>query len=209
MKYLTYFFILSCFNLSAQEIRIGNQVWMYRNLSATKFRNGESIFEAKNCKDWNEAIKSQTPAWCYFDFNPANSSKYGILYNYFAIFDKRGLAPENWHIPTISEWNELAAYLGGSNVAGGKMMGNGTRWDGSSGSSLFNAIRSGYLDHRCWFAGPIVSDAIWWSSSLTESNRVYVKSIDFSYDGSAALLEFIAPNTYGFSVRCIKNATQN
>jgi hypothetical protein len=43
------------------------------------------------------------------------------LYNWYAISDPRGLAPEGWHIPVDSEWIELTNYLGGKLVAGPKL----------------------------------------------------------------------------------------
>ncbi|MBK7522649.1 MAG: fibrobacter succinogenes major paralogous domain-containing protein [Saprospiraceae bacterium] len=47
--------------------------------------------------------------------------KFGKLYNWYAINDPRGLAPQGWHIPNDEEWTTLETTLGGSSVAGGKM----------------------------------------------------------------------------------------
>ena len=35
--------------------------------------------------------------------------------------DTRGLCPEGWHVPTFKEWDNLINYLGGEEMAGGKM----------------------------------------------------------------------------------------
>jgi|GEM_PF-4582147 uncharacterized protein (TIGR02145 family) len=38
-----------------------------------------------------------------------------------AVTDPRGLAPAGYHVPTDQEWTTLIDFLGGSDVAGGKM----------------------------------------------------------------------------------------
>jgi len=40
------------------------------------------------------------------------------LYNWYAVDDKRNIAPKGWHIPSVDEWQILVDYLGGYNVAG-------------------------------------------------------------------------------------------
>ena len=50
-----------------------------------------------------------------------HSSGYGILYNWAVTQDSRNIAPIEWHVPTIDEWNTLISFLGGSYVAGGKL----------------------------------------------------------------------------------------
>jgi uncharacterized protein (TIGR02145 family) len=84
----------------AQQIKIGTQIWATRNLDASTFRNGDTIPEAKTDEEWKAAGNDKKPAWCYYNNDPANGKKYGKLYNYYAVKDKRGLAPEGWHIPS-------------------------------------------------------------------------------------------------------------
>ena len=83
--------------------KIGNQVWMSKNLNVDRFRNGDVIQEAKTATEWKEAIEKKIPAWSYYNNDPTTASKYGKLYNLFAIMSKRGLAPEGWHIPSSDE----------------------------------------------------------------------------------------------------------
>lgn len=85
-------------------ISVGHQKWMARNLDVLRFRNGDSIYEAKTAKAWDSAIAKEIPAWCYYEFKKLNGARYGKLYNWEAVVDKRGLAPEGWHIPTGEEW---------------------------------------------------------------------------------------------------------
>ncbi len=105
------------------EVTIGNQVWMTKNLNVDKFRNGDPIPQAKTDAEWEAAGKNKQSAWCYYNNDPANESKYGKLYNWYAVIDARGLAPEGYHIPTDKEWTILVNYLG--NDAGTKMKSKG------------------------------------------------------------------------------------
>jgi uncharacterized protein (TIGR02145 family) len=97
---------------SQDTVTIGSQVWMTKNLNVEKFRNGDPIPEARTNLEWEEAGKEGQPAWCYYDNDPSNGFKYGKLYNWYAINDTRGLAPEGWHIPNIEEWEELDSKVG-------------------------------------------------------------------------------------------------
>ena len=106
---------LFCFNLlqaQIKEVKIGQQVWTTENLNVDKFRNGEIIPEAKSEEEWIEAGDNKKPAWCYYNNDPSNGTKYGKLYNWYAVNDPRGLAPEGWHIPSDKEWDVLTNYLG-------------------------------------------------------------------------------------------------
>ena len=134
---------------------IGKQTWMAENLNVSRFKNGDVIKEVKSIDEWAYACENQIPAWCYYNNDVNNGKKYGKLYNWCAILDSRGLAPEGWHIPSNSEWKILIDKLGGIKVAGGKMKEIGTlNWktsknqgicnnDGASNSSLFNGLPGG------------------------------------------------------------------
>ena len=111
----------------AQTVNIGKQIWMTKNLNVDKFRNGDPIPEAKTDAEWLSAGENEQPAWCYYDNDPANGAKYGKLYNWFAVNDNRGLAPEGYHIPSDEEWITLENYLG---VKASQKMKNTSGWDG-------------------------------------------------------------------------------
>ena len=99
-------------------VAIGSQVWMSTNLNVSTYRNGDVIPQVQDKDTWD---KLTTGAWCYYENNAANGTKYGKLYNWYAVNDARGLAPAGWHIPTDGEWTVLYTYLGGEDVAGKKM----------------------------------------------------------------------------------------
>ena len=78
-----------------------------RNLDVTTFRNLDPIMEAKTDEEWIRAGEQGIPAWCYYDNDPANNELFGKLYNWHAVNDKRGLAPEGYRVPTIKELDDL------------------------------------------------------------------------------------------------------
>ena len=102
-------------------IIIGTQEWMASNLDVATFRNGDLIFEAKSDEEWEKARENKEPAWCYYENDPANGSKYGKLYNWYAVIDSRGLAPVGYKIPSDAELTKLTDFLGGNGVAGTKI----------------------------------------------------------------------------------------
>ena len=102
----------------AQTVTIGNQVWTSKNLDVSTYRNGDAIPQVQDANAWENLT---TGAWCYYDNDASNGTKYGKLYNWYAVNDPRGLAPKGYHIPTDAEWTQLSDYLGGESKAGTKM----------------------------------------------------------------------------------------
>lgn len=85
-------------------IKVGDQVWMRKNLDVDKFRNGTKIPQARTREEWVKAGIMKKPAWCYMYNDPVIGMKMGKLYNWYAVNDKRGLAPKGWSIPTVEDW---------------------------------------------------------------------------------------------------------
>ncbi len=104
-----------------KTVKIGEQIWMAENLHAFNFRNGDPVPIVKTDTFWNRFNKPNSPGCSYYENNLKFGVKYGLLYNWDAINDPRGLAPEGWHIPTAKEWKILIANLGGREVAGAKL----------------------------------------------------------------------------------------
>ena len=100
-----------------QTVDICDQTWMKSNLNVSKYRNGDDIPQVTDATQWANLT---TGAWCYFQNNTTNGTIYGKLYNWYAVNDPRGLAPNGWHIPSKDEWAVLRNCLGGENLAGGR-----------------------------------------------------------------------------------------
>lgn len=96
-------------------VKIGSKWWMAENLQVSRFRNGDPIKKATSLKEWSvigEAACCQNT----FETNLRENDP-GFLYNLTAVNDPRGLAPEGWHIPSETEWNQLIQELGGMEAA--------------------------------------------------------------------------------------------
>jgi uncharacterized protein (TIGR02145 family) len=83
---------------------------MSKNLDVDKFRNGDPIPKALDNEEWNIANENKAPIYCHVEFTDKNQKKYGKIYNWYAVSDPRGLAPDGWHIPSKQEWTELINY---------------------------------------------------------------------------------------------------
>jgi uncharacterized protein (TIGR02145 family) len=186
-----------------KSVKIGKQIWMVKNLDVVHYRNGDPIPEVKDPKAW---ASLSTGAWCYYDNDSVNGKKYGKLYNWYAVNDPRGLAPEGWHVPSDAEWKELSEYLGGDKIAGGKMKSKGTgHWikpnKGATNKSGFSALPGGYRYNDGIF-GNLGFHADWCSS--TEDGKVYAWDRDMDFD-NAVIGRGIHFKGDGLYVRCIKD----
>ena len=186
------------------EIKIGSQIWMSRNLNVEKFLNGELIREVKTNEDWFKARQQKQPAWCYYKNDKAFGDRFGKLYNWYAVNDPRGLAPKGWHIPSIIEWEALINTLG-KNTAGIKIKTDNTNRSryGHLGNneSVFSALLSGGRDEDDDF-GRIDVDAYWWSS---EKNTDYSATFFWTTESSTEIYNNSYDIGMGLSVRCIKD----
>lgn len=90
-------------------VKIGEQYWLDENLRTSRYRNGDALATAASNGEWTTATVGMQ---CAYDNNVANAMQYGLLYNFRAVTDSRGLAPEGWHVATDEDWNELEAFLG-------------------------------------------------------------------------------------------------
>jgi uncharacterized protein (TIGR02145 family) len=129
-----------------ENVRIGNQTWTKNNLNVTTFRNGDPILITKSNDEWKNAGIEGNAACCYLNNDPANGEKYGMLYNWYAVADSRGLAPEGWHVPSDEEFLILADALGGAKNASNKMRST-YGWNKSNGNneSGFSGLPGGYI----------------------------------------------------------------
>jgi len=189
---------------------IGEQEWMTENLNVSTFRNGDPILETKSDEEWISAGKEGIPAWCYYDNDPENGDKYGKLFNWYAVGDPRGLAPEGWHVPTDEEWTDLIDFLGGGHMASIKMMSiKESDWDDEwtgNNESGFNGIPGGI--RTCELDVPEFMNkgytAFYWSSSQYATYHCWYRSFP-SEDSGVYRDADEGGKEEGMAVRCIKN----
>lgn len=184
------------------EVRIGNQIWMLRNLNVSKYRNGDIIPEVKDSATW---ANLKTGAWCYHTNSSANGKTYGKLYNWYAVNDPRGLAPEGWHIPNLIEFAELRDFLGTNEEAGGKLKHiSDSYWilpNDANNSSGFSALGSGVRFQNGGFNSLGFKFHMWLSESYSDTigRGVMLRNYEAKMHWNGGHINS------GFSVRCLKN----
>lgn len=206
--FLVSILIFSKIDAYCQEVvKIGNQIWMSKNLNVDRFRNGDLIPEAKSPEEWVKAGDEQRPVWCYFNNDSTFAPTYGKLYNWYAMVDPRGLAPIGWHIPATEEWEILKSVIGKKPKNGKKLQSTSGWYNGENGTNEtgFNALPSYLRTHKGYIGCHCKKKvdnmfAYWWTS--TPFNRRF---------GSMAGLWtnfFVigkAQKKAGLSIRCVKD----
>jgi len=145
-----------------KSVKIGNVLWMTENLKVKTFSNGDPIPEANTKESWEAAVENGTPAWCYYNFNPANEAKYGILYNIYVFADLRGIGIDGWGLPEKEDVFDMLIAVGAKNVENGiesseiakKIIGKTSfkNYAGSNNSGL-NLMPTGYASSQMFQSG--------------------------------------------------------
>jgi uncharacterized protein (TIGR02145 family) len=176
-------------------VKIGNQIWMAENLAYLPTVVGPGT------------SSETTPYYYVHGYNgtsisdakaTSNYTTYGVLYNWQAAMTA---CPAGWHISSDAEWTELIDFLGGTEVAGGKMKETGTsHWFspnfGATNESGFSGLPGGYF----------------WPNSFTSIGYygVFWRTM-VNYEGYNLYFESQKTNTLipnkaaGFSIRCLKD----
>jgi uncharacterized protein (TIGR02145 family) len=192
---------------SYKTVYIGTQQWMAENLKVSKYNDGTSIPNITVREDWSFLTSG---AWSYYNNDATNNIKYGKLYNWYAVSPttngNKNVCPSGWHVPTDVEWTVLTDYLGGSNVAGGKMKEVGTiSWQSpntnANNGSLFTGLPGGHRDAIVNYINIFLKGS-WWSSSEYDTKNGLSRYLSGS-DGVAYRDGTNKKN--GFSVRCLKD----
>ncbi len=197
--------ILFSSSVYAQTVTIGSQVWTSKNLNVSTYRNGDLIPQVQDNEAWE---KLTTGAWCYYDNDPSNGTKYGKLYNWYAVNDPRGLAPNGYHIPTYAEWMKLIHYLDnidGRFVAGKRMKRTSGWYDNGNGtnSSGFSGLPGGGRNYYNGVFYNVGYFGYWWSSSENGANDdAWYFGMDYNDDSAGA---GDRNKRGGFSVRCLRD----
>jgi uncharacterized protein (TIGR02145 family) len=183
-------------------IAIGAQEWIGQNLKVTHFSDGSSIENITNSTSW---VDTDTAAYCWYNNDISYKNSYGALYNWDAV-DNGMLCPEGWHVPSDGDWDVLINFIGGENVAGGKLKEVGTtHWNspntGATNDYNYTALPGGMRDQSGNF-NLIQDQAYFWSST-----EAYPSSAWYRYllKSSAKASRHHQGKMQGFSVRCIKD----
>jgi uncharacterized protein (TIGR02145 family) len=183
---------------SYKTLMIAEMQWTAENLQTSKFRNGDLIPETKSSEEWVQYCQENKAACCYLDNDPTK----GKLYNWFAVNDPRGLAPEGWHVANDAEWADLARFYGGWKIAGKKMKALPKRKKKKAEQpELFNAVLPTGMRY---LSGAFEDNgkSYWWSSTPKDYEGAGFRWIS---DSSDVLNSDICNKRTGYSVRCVKN----
>ena len=217
---------------SYPAVKIGDQIWMAKNLDVTHYRDGTPIPCILNETDEPDVWDALTTgAYTTYDASeglppldqevlPVYAVKptYGLLYNWYAVDGDDGggsgtreLAPDGWHIPTDAEWTALETYLD-SSEDGSMLAGQKVYWktggvpsilDSSDfGATGFNGLPGGQRFYSDGNYGGINYYGYFWSSSEDGTYDAWYRSLEYNET------EVDRSSYYkqsGFSVRCIKD----
>jgi uncharacterized protein (TIGR02145 family) len=187
-------------------VRIGEgataQIWMAENLN----------------------YETSTGSWCYTDAAYSNAisncTTYGRLYDWATVMalDSKcnstsssgieckintphiGVCPEDWHLPSDTEWTTLTDFVGDQSA---KKLKAADGWGAGSGTDNFDfsALPGGYRSNLSIFYD-VGDRSRWWSATGYSASYAYGR--EMYYSGLS-----VARSNYdkrsGFSVRCVKN----
>lgn len=206
---------------------IGNQAWMKENLRTTHYADGAPIPLVENDTAW-DALSPDEKAYSWYDNDPSKSY-YGAYYTWAAAMNGeagsasnpsgvQGVCPDEWHIPSDSEWNQMHIYLGMSfedadrigslgsrQRVGTRMKGVGNPlWDENLSDwwvneSGFTALPVGMRTSSGNFQNVTVNTYYWSATPFDENNILY----RYLQRGNRAVLRVYGQGDIGYSVRCV------
>ena len=185
---------------------IGAQTWLLENLKTTKYNDGSPIPTGLSDANWalEDGSAGHDGAFSYPNNSSANKAIYGLLYNFSAVVNAKGMAPVGCHIATDADYQTLQTYLGGSGVASGKMKEAGTtHWTtpntGATNESGFTALPAGRRTQVGAYS-LFGTYGIYWESTSYNATNAYRRYM-VNTDDNLATDYTLKLN--GFSVRCL------
>jgi len=190
-----------------KTVKIGEQWWLKENLNiGTRIDGGQDVID-------NGIIEK----YCY-DNSDSMCNIYGGLYQWNEVMDynlsdngnlgvTQGICPIGWHLSTDSEWTELAYFLGGLAVTGGKLKETDTtHWQspntGATNESGFTALPGGGGNYIGTFY-LIGKFGFWWSSTEDNPNGARFWNL---IDRDRSISSNSEYKRNYFSVRCVRNS---
>ncbi len=217
---------------SYPAVKIGDQIWMAKNLDVIHYRDGTpipGILNENHLGGWDALTTGAYTTYDPTDGMPPIDQEvlpiyaikpiYGLLYNWYAVDGDDGggsgtreLAPDGWHIPTDAEWTTLETYLN-SSEDGSMLAGQKVYWqtgttpsilDSSDfGATGFNGLPAGYRSGDNGDFGSVNSGTWFWSSSEMEiTGHAWMRQL---YVQELEVYRNMNKYEYGFSVRCIRD----
>lgn len=175
---------------SYKTVTIGSQTWMAENLKAITLNDGTPLLDS----------------YCWYNYDvTSNKADYGALYSWGSLTSGK-LCPAGWHVPSMDEWQVLINYLGGSDVAGGKLKETGIKhWLSpntyATNETGFTALPGGrrYINYGNFLdAGKY---GFWWSSTAFDASDAWNRQLGTDI----CIYQNFDNKGIGFSVRCVRD----
>lgn len=191
------------------SIDLCGNTWATRNHDVATYRNGDLIPQVQDPTAW---VNLTTGAWCWYNNDSASyAATYGRLYNWYAVNDPRGLAPEGWHVLSDVEWDALQTCLGDSVGYRMRKMGTGhwscpgTAADNSSGLTV---LPGGMRSDSGTFS-LVGQHAVYWTSTEGGASDAWCGRL-IHHVSNAGVNAMVTGVGYmnkadGYSVRCVKD----
>jgi len=212
------FIIVNLYFFGQNYVKIGKLYWADHNLNTSTFANGDSLSRARNFSEWENNFRQGVPAYCSVGYNPANDSIYGKIYNWWAVADLRGLAPDGFMVPSVQDWMGLKLHLNYDTncrcippiTRSADKLKSTSQWNGDlKGENLFNMniLPAGYLQNDGKYQGKGMQVSYWTCSPKNAANNsgdAYTTYyIVFKYDRSD-FIQDVNFDANGHFVRCAK-----
>lgn len=196
-----------------KTVIIGNQTWIAQNINYEYKVNGKTYgnycygdnFE--NCEAYGR-LYTYAASIDSVKLFEETGNKYGYDHAAWTVDDAQGVCPENFHVPSIQEWKDLVANVGGSQKALAElksMMG----WpEGKNGTDDFgfSVAPAGERLVNGQYIG-IDNAAIFWSSTANRTSTAIPVSWGSDTKGNPTFKVYDSTSSNdkrsGFSVRCV------
>lgn len=192
----------------------GKLKWMTENLKVLRYNDGSPILRVEDTETWKHL---QSGACCWYNNADSCKTKYGILYNWYAVNTGK-LCPRGWRVPTDEDWKYLEGYVDSKYKIGdsiwnrsmnrgfnvGNQLKANSGWN-SNGNGVdafgFKAFPGGERSSNTGNFHHIGNNGFWWSSSENDSTSAWYRCLLF-FDEK--IIRNTHPKGMGFSVRCVR-----
>ena len=169
-------------------VEIGGDCWFAENLAAVNYNDGSPI--TYGIANWADSEFTQEGRVTAYDESSSLASTYGMLYNWHAVNDERGLCPSGWRVPNYSDFQVVVAAF--------------PTLTEIMAPSGFHALLSGRVNFLGGFEG-FGNDTRFWQSEQFDLGSNVAPTLDLV---APSLLELHASDQWyhnrGHSVRCVK-----
>lgn len=171
-------------------VEIAGGCWMAENLNYGMMINGSD----------DQSDNGIVEKYCYSNNQNLCDDTYGALYQWREMMQYattegiQGICPNEWHLPTTSEWTTLINATGGASNAGANLV--------QGGPTGFEALMAGQTNLFTYPFLDVGQKAYFWTSTQSSSGYAYDR---FIVNNDPAVYMIQRDKMYGLSVRCIKD----